>query len=135
MSPQFWPAVLGLVVTVLSPLIEPVGTAPLTLHAGSRIWVTGTSTVKSWACSATRFDLAVDATKPNAASAVVAGEKAVGAVDLKVPIAAMYGRPTSDGIGGSIDGSGTGSAASGMVVTLPPGKRSAISPAVALELA
>lgn len=58
---------------------------PLTLQPQSRLWINGTSTVRSFECKATAFDAAVDAASPNAVSAVLAGEKAVRTVAVTVP--------------------------------------------------
>ena len=57
----------------------------LSLNARSRLWVEGTSTVRSWTCKATTFDAAIDASGPTAPSLVMAGEKAVRTVDVTVP--------------------------------------------------
>jgi polyisoprenoid-binding protein YceI len=55
----------------------------------SKLWVTGTSTVKSFECQAKSFDALVDATLPDAVTAVLAGEKGVNTVALKVPTEKM----------------------------------------------
>ena len=57
----------------------------LRVQPTSKLWVTGTSTVKSFACQAKSFDALVDATLPDAVAAVLAGEKGVHSVALKVP--------------------------------------------------
>ena len=56
----------------------------LTLAPESRIWVEGTSTVRSFKCSSTGMQATVDAAA-DAIRAVLAGEKAVTAVSLTVP--------------------------------------------------
>lgn len=56
----------------------------LDLQPESRLWISGTSTVRSFECSATEFDAKVDAL-PNAVPAVLNGDKAVTAVELRVP--------------------------------------------------
>ncbi|HYV99118.1 MAG TPA: YceI family protein [Gemmatimonadaceae bacterium] len=64
-------------------------TSPLRLQPTSRLWVTGTSTVRSFECKAKAFDAIVDAAVPNAVAAVLAGEKGVASVELKVPATQM----------------------------------------------
>lgn len=51
----------------------------------SRLWVGGTSSVRGWECRATAFTATIESA-PNAAATVLAGEKAVGAVNLAVPV-------------------------------------------------
>ncbi len=63
--------------------------APLTLQPASRIWVSGTSNGKNFECKAVSPDVTVETTKAHAVSAVAAGEKAVGAVNLKISVATM----------------------------------------------
>ena len=65
------------------------GSQELSLQPGSRIWVTGTSNVKNFECNALNPDLSVSTSTPNAVSALLAGKKAVGAVDLKVTVVTM----------------------------------------------
>jgi hypothetical protein len=57
----------------------------MNLQAESRLWVGGTSSVRGWECKATTFAVNVESA-PNAAATVLAGEKAVGAVDLTAPV-------------------------------------------------
>ena len=57
----------------------------LNLAPTSRLWIEGTSTVRSFTCKATAFEAAVETTTPTAAAAVMAGEKAVKSVEVKVP--------------------------------------------------
>lgn len=72
---------------VLLPLM--LGARPLDggmdVTAESRLWVGGTSSVRGWECRATTFTATIESA-PNAAATVLAGEKAVGAVDLTVPV-------------------------------------------------
>jgi polyisoprenoid-binding protein YceI len=77
--------------TILGPMAIAGrrATSPLTLQPASRIWVSGTSNVKNFECKAVNPVVTVDATKPNAVSAVAAGEKAVGAVTLQVTVETM----------------------------------------------
>jgi len=62
--------------------------APLTLKTGSRVWFDGTSTVRSWSCTAPRIDAAIDADE-GAPAAVLAGQKAVKTVTLTFPVAQL----------------------------------------------
>ena len=59
---------------------------PMSLAPQSRLWVDGTSTVRSWSCAATQIDATIEAGSPSAVEAVIAGEKAVKVVDVKIPI-------------------------------------------------
>ena len=65
------------------------GSAPMTLAPASRLWVDGTSTVRSWSCKATRIDATVETTGPGATGAVLQGEKAVKGVDVRIPVAQL----------------------------------------------
>ena len=56
----------------------------LTLTADSRLWIEGTSTVKNFKCTSKALQATVDASA-DAVRAVLAGEKAVEAVQLTVP--------------------------------------------------
>jgi len=55
----------------------------LELQPTSRLWISGTSTVRSFECSASTFDANVESV-PGATTAVLAGEKAVTAVEIRV---------------------------------------------------
>jgi polyisoprenoid-binding protein YceI len=75
--------------TLAALLLAPAGAwtpadAPLTLAPQSRLWVDGTSTVRSFSCKATVLDADVQAA-PNAVAAVLAGEKAVKTVEVRIP--------------------------------------------------
>jgi polyisoprenoid-binding protein YceI len=61
------------------------GDGGMNLLAESRIWVGGTSSMRGWECKALTFAATVESA-PNAAATVLAGEKAVGAVTLTVPV-------------------------------------------------
>lgn len=58
--------------------------SPLRLQPASRLWVSGTSTVRSFECAAKTFDLNVDANAGSPVAAVLSGEKAVTTVTLRV---------------------------------------------------
>jgi polyisoprenoid-binding protein YceI len=57
----------------------------LTLQPQSRLWVTGTSTVRAFECQAKTLETSVQADGPKAVQAVLAGQKIVRTVDVKVP--------------------------------------------------
>lgn len=61
----------------------------MTLEPQSRLWVSGTSTTRDFECQATSFVTEVDARGPGAASAIVAGQKAVTTVTVDVPAAKL----------------------------------------------
>jgi len=67
---------------------RPLNDGGMDLQAESRLWVGGTSSVRGWECKTTTFSATVEST-PNAAATVLAGEKAVGAVNLTVPVDKM----------------------------------------------
>lgn len=60
----------------------------LTLAPQSKLWVEGTSTVRKFSCSAPAFTVDVDGSA-NAIGGVLAGEKAVKSVIVKVPAAKL----------------------------------------------
>lgn len=81
----------GWMMVGLLPLLlgaQPLGDGGMDLQAESRLWVGGTSSVRGWECKATAFSATVESA-PNAAATVLAGEKAVGAVNLTVPVDKM----------------------------------------------
>ncbi len=57
---------------------------PMQVDASSRLWVKGSSTVRGFECQAARFDAKVVAAVPDAAAAVLEGEKGVASVALSV---------------------------------------------------
>jgi polyisoprenoid-binding protein YceI len=61
----------------------------MTLAPQSRLWVDGTSTVRSWSCKATVLDATIDAGAADAVASVIAGQKAVRAVDVRIPAAKL----------------------------------------------
>ena len=61
----------------------------LTMQPQSRLWVNGSSTVRSFECKAQSFDAAIEVAAPGAAAAVLAGEKAVQTVTITVPAAKL----------------------------------------------
>jgi polyisoprenoid-binding protein YceI len=83
-SVRVLPAFLGLIPALA---LTPARTA-LDVQPESRIWINGTSTVRSFECSATAFDADVQS-QPGAVNAVLAGQKAVTAVVVTVPAAKL----------------------------------------------
>jgi polyisoprenoid-binding protein YceI len=82
---------LGALATILA--LAPAGAAvpgdaPLVLQPQSRLWVEGTSTVRSFQCKATVLEADV-AAGPNAVAAVLAGQKAVRSVEVRIPAARL----------------------------------------------
>ena len=57
----------------------------LTLEAQSKLWIEGSSTIRSFTCNANVVNAAIDTRSANAIPQLLAGEKAVIAVDVKVP--------------------------------------------------
>lgn len=74
-------------VTALFALAMTSAAPPIELSSSSRLWVSGTSTVRSFECAAKTLDAKVEAAMADAISAVLAGERGVGAVELRVPAA------------------------------------------------
>jgi len=82
---------LGAIATLL--LLAPAGAwtpadAPLSLAPQSRLWVDGTSTVRSFTCKAGVLDAEIMAA-PDAVAAILAGDKAVKSVEVRVPTAKL----------------------------------------------
>lgn len=71
-------------VFALAPL-ESIGTPLSVVQPQSKLWVEGTSTVRSFQCTVPDFALSVNADGGSAVTAVLAGEKAVRTVELTLP--------------------------------------------------
>ncbi|HEY0931327.1 MAG TPA: YceI family protein [Gemmatimonas sp.] len=67
----------------------PNAVNPLTLREGSRLWFEGTSTVRSWSCTADRIDAAINASETAVSAAVLEGRKVEGSVSLDFPVAKL----------------------------------------------
>ena len=65
------------------------GPAAMELTPDSRLWVDGTSTVRSWSCKATQLDATIESSGPGSVASTLLGEKTVKAVDVKVPVAKL----------------------------------------------
>jgi polyisoprenoid-binding protein YceI len=61
----------------------------MTVEPGSRIWVAGTSTVRSFTCEAPQFETAIEAAAPGAVGSLLAGERAVQSATLRIAAARM----------------------------------------------
>jgi hypothetical protein len=57
----------------------------LSLQPQSRLWIEGTSSLRGFECQAGSFDARVAAASPGAVAAVLAGQKAVTTVEVRVP--------------------------------------------------
>ena len=75
----------------LTPILlgAVIAAGRMDLQPESRIWVDGTSTVRSFKCTAAVVEADVATTRPKATSAVFAGEKAIGAVAVRIPAARL----------------------------------------------
>lgn len=79
-----------LLVSLLLPLAAFTGaTEQLALQPQSRLWVDGTSTVRSFTCKAEDVNAVVNAAGSNSVTQLIAGEKTVQSVDVTVPSAKM----------------------------------------------
>jgi polyisoprenoid-binding protein YceI len=67
------------------PAIAAVRNDPLDLQPESKLWVAGTSTVRSFQCQASSFDAKVESIGSEAVAAVLAGQKAVTSVEVTIP--------------------------------------------------
>ena len=74
-----------LALAALAPLMAASTRAPLDLQPESRLWVAGTSTVRSFKCDAAAFDAKVESSGTDAVAAILAGEKAVSNVEVTIP--------------------------------------------------
>ena len=65
-------------------------TNSMTLQPASRLWIKGTSTVRSFECKAGALEAKVETGAPGATAALMAGDKAVTAASLTVPSAQLH---------------------------------------------
>ena len=76
-----------LALAVLLPAIAGTPTrSPIDMQPESRLWIAGTSTVRSFQCQATAFDAKIESAPNGAVAAVLAGDKAVSSVTVTVPV-------------------------------------------------
>lgn len=74
--------------TLLAPAAASAQSAPsafLSLQPQSRVWVEGTSSVRSFSCKASKVDATVQTSTASAAAATLAGQKAVSTVQIRIP--------------------------------------------------
>lgn len=74
-------------VLVLSPI--GIRSEQLAVQSQSKMWIEGSSTIRSFSCQIPEFTLAADADGTGAVTAVLAGQKAVRTVELTIPAAKM----------------------------------------------
>jgi polyisoprenoid-binding protein YceI len=77
--------------TLLMPALLAMtsSTAEMTVQPGSRLWISGTSTVRGFECKASSFDATVESIGAGAALAVVNGAKGITTVEVNVPAAKL----------------------------------------------
>src|SRR5262245_8243731 len=75
---------LVMLLPALAATPRPDPAPALDLQPESRLWVSGTSTVRAFQCQAGAFDAKVESSGADAVSAVLAGEKAVSTVEVTV---------------------------------------------------
>ena len=78
-------ATVALVMLLPALAAAPRRDAALDLQPESRLWVSGTSTVRSFQCQASAFDAKVESSGADAVADVLAGEKAVSTIEVTVP--------------------------------------------------
>jgi len=78
-------ATVALVMLFPALAAAPPRDAVLDLQPESRLWVAGTSTVRSFQCQAGAFDAKIESASADAVAAVLAGEKVVSRVEVTVP--------------------------------------------------
>jgi polyisoprenoid-binding protein YceI len=83
----------GMVVFALAApvlgLAQGALSAALRVQPESKVWVEGTSTVRSFTCEAKQFKAAIETGSGEPVAAVVAGEKAVSSVSVEIPVATL----------------------------------------------
>src|SRR5574338_441101 len=85
-APMRTPSVRALSALCLVPAALAFAPAapPLDVQPGSRLWMSGSSTVRSFQCAASSFETNIEAV-PGAVTALLNGDKAVSAVEVRVP--------------------------------------------------
>ena len=77
---------LAIALVTLPALVAATwSTAALDLQPESKLWVAGTSTVRSFQCQAGAFEAKIASSSADAVASVLAGEKAVSSVEVSVP--------------------------------------------------
>lgn len=70
-------------------LLTAASTSPIermTLTGGSRLWFDGTSTLRSWTCTADKIEAKIDA-ESGVSDAVLEGRKVAGSLEVEFPVA------------------------------------------------
>jgi hypothetical protein len=75
-------------VTLIAATPVPMA-SPLALREGSRLWFDGTSTVRSWNCSADRIDATLVPSDDGVIAAVLDGRKVAGQVQVDFPVSKL----------------------------------------------
>ena len=88
MIKRFRPSMAAALLIAPAAILWSTPTANLVLQPESRLWVTGTSTVRGYECAAGVVDATV-AAGAGAEAAVLAGQKAVTAVSVTIPSAQL----------------------------------------------
>ena len=73
---------------ILLMALTPGHGNPVTLREGSRVWFDGTSTVRSWNCTADKIDAVMQAEAP-VSDSILANRKVAGTVQVDFPIAKL----------------------------------------------
>lgn len=82
-------ALMMLIVTASSAAAPITTGRPLTLQPESRLWVEGTSTVRSFSCKAGTVQVSVETNSATPVNAAAAGEKVVESMRVEVPSRAL----------------------------------------------
>lgn len=89
MTRKFSTSIAAALLIAPAAILSGLPNNDLVLQPDSRLWVTGTSTVRAYECAAAGVDATVIAAAPEAPAAILAGQKAVTAVSLVVPSAQL----------------------------------------------
>jgi polyisoprenoid-binding protein YceI len=79
----------GLAMAFVLIAATPQTSGILALHQGSRLWFDGTSTVRSWTCTADRMDAEIESSEMNVAAAILEGRKVPGRIEVEFPVAML----------------------------------------------
>jgi len=85
MRPNIKTTLLALTILVPASGAWTLANEQLVLQPQSRLWIDGTSTVRSFTCKAVEVNAVVEVNGPNAISALFTGEKGVKTVQVTVP--------------------------------------------------
>jgi len=89
MKTNFKTALLALAILVPASGAWSVANEQLVLQPQSRLWIDGTSTIRSFSCKADEVNAVVEANDPNAIPTLLSGDKGVKAVRVTVPAERM----------------------------------------------